>query len=245
MPGISHGSKHKKPKDDGNRDENHSVTDKSSFSALSQVIRGRMIPIPKGPPRDEESKQQFFVNLVRLREERFTIPECALELGVSERTISSYMQEPLYKETQEMMVSEAKQVGHLLISEVIPMAVEGLVELASNASISPFVRYKCYAELLNYAGFNEPKESAHIDSRTEVTHFLKEVEQKRRNTTVNIQNLNINSGEEKKGEESTVVESVPPELAAYSIPVEAGGKLPAVFRQPRQSSESCDIIRGD
>jgi predicted transcriptional regulator len=214
------------------------------------VLRDRRHPIPKGPPKSEEDKIVFFANLVRLREEGLTIDRCALELGVSKASISNYMAEPLYKETQEQMISEAKQTGHLLISEVVPMAVEGLVDLANDNLVSPFVRFKCFETLLTFAGFSEPRETAKADSRTEVAKFLRDVDEKKRQNVYNINNVNIVQAEGK--EDGGIVESVPAlpegvpqEMARYYEFVEPGGKLPASFRKNRNAptvSSKSDII---
>jgi hypothetical protein len=219
-------------------------------SSLVQVLRDRRHPIPKGPPKSEEDKIVFFANLVRLREEGLTIEKCALELDVSPSSIKNYMAEPLYKETQEQMIAEAKQTGHLLISEVVPMAVEGLVDLANDNLVSPFVRFKCFETLLTFAGFGEPREEAKADSRADVAKFLKDVDDKKKQNVYNINNVNIVQSEGK--EDGSIVESIPalpegipPEMARFYEPVEPGGKLPASFRKNRSApivSPKSDII---
>jgi predicted transcriptional regulator len=244
MPGV-----HKnRPRRKGDDDE----PTESGVSKLTETINSRMLTLPQGPPRTEEDKQNFFLNLVRLREQRFTIDECAAKMGVSPSSIKNYMQEPLYKETQEMIIAESKQTGHQLIAEVIPQAIGKMVELMHDKKVSPFVQFKAAETLLTFAGFSEPRETAQSDSRVEVAKFLKDVDEKKRQNVYNINNVNIVQSEGK--EDGSIVESipalpegVPPEMAKYWEPVEAGGKLPASFRKNRQPlpSEKSGIITID
>lgn len=215
-------------------------------SNLSHVIAGKLLPIAAGPPRTEEDKHDFFVNLVRLHcGQRLTAVECANRMGVSERSIRSYMAEPLYKEIQEQLIADSKQSGHLMISEVIPSSIDGLFSIAQDTNVSPFVRYKCYAELLNYAGYNEPQEESRTDSRSTVSQFMKEVEAKRQQQqpVYNIQNLNITPDLTDKGKVvDSIPENIPPELHQYYSQVLPGGKLPESFRTEHEPSVS-GIIR--
>lgn len=231
MPGV-----HKnRPRRKGNDDESAP----SGISRLTETINSRMLTIPQGPPRTEEDKQNFFLNLVRLREQRFTIDECAEKMGVSPSSIKNYMSEPLYKETQEIIIAESKQIGHQLISEVIPQAIGKMVELMHDTKVSPFVQFKAAETLLTFAGYSEPRETAQSDSRADVAKFLREVDAKKQAATINITNVNVTQQIEEKGE-GGIVESV------SSFPmVEPGGKLPAQFRRNRQlpaSSSDCDIM---
>lgn len=243
MPGV-----HKnRPRRKGGDDESTG----SGVSKLTETINSRMLTLPQGPPKDEESKQNFFLNLVRLREQRFTIDECADKMGVSPSSIKNYMQEPLYKETQEMIIAESKQTGHQLIAEVIPQAIGKMVELMHDNKVSPFVQFKAAETLLTFAGYSEPRETAQSDSRADVAKFLREVEAKKQATTINITNVNVTHQAEEKGDGS-IVESIPalpegvaPEMARYYEHVGAGGKLPASFRKNRQPSPGSGRIGED
>src|SRR5467141_156875 len=115
MPGVHRNSPRR---NDRKGTEDPLITDRYQVSSLVQVLRDRRHPISKGPPKTEEEKTVFFANLIRLREEGLTIEKCAIEMGVCERSIRNYLAEPLYKELQEQMIADAKNMGHLMISEV-------------------------------------------------------------------------------------------------------------------------------
>lgn len=204
---------------------------------IDQVIDSRLTPLPKGVPRTEEDKQIFLVNLVRLREQRLTKAECAERLGVSERTIANYMAEPAYREAQELLISEAKQSGHVILSELISEAIGTLYELMSDKAVSPFVRYKAATELLDKAGYNIPRDEQQADSRAGVAEFLKQVEEKKKQQNIYIQNLNIN-GEQKEGGSALVVDSIPEDTPVHLLPyysiVKPGGGLPDQFVSSRK-----------
>jgi predicted transcriptional regulator len=238
MPGV-----HKnRPRRKGGDDDEPIA---SGVSKLTETINARMLSIPQGPPKqgDEEAKQNFVLNLVRLREQRFTIAECAVKMGVSESTVKNYLQEPLYKEMQDLIVSESKNIGHQLISEVIPMAIEKMVDLMNDRKVSPFVQFKAAETLLTFAGYSEPHEESKSDSRTDVVKFLKDVDEKKKQQNVyNINNVNIVQAEGK--EDGSIVESIPvlpegvaPEMARFYEPVGPGGTLPSGFSKKRQLPE--------
>jgi transcriptional regulator with XRE-family HTH domain len=215
-------------------------------SVLNQLIDSRLMPLPQGVPQTEEAKQIFIINLVRLREQRLTKPECAAKLGVSESTISRYINEPAFRETQETMIGDAKEMGHVLISELIADAVGVLYELMSDQQVSPFVRYKAATELLDKAGYGEPRDEAQADSRAGVVEFLKDVEEKKKQQNIYIENLNITP--EKEGSpmivESDALVGVPLELRPYYQMVKAGGSLPDEFKV-RQSPPVRDRIENE
>lgn len=207
----------------------------ATIGDLKKLLNSQLLPQPKGPPKpgDEEARQVFFVNLVRLKEQRLTNAECAERLGVSERSISTYLSEPLYAETRAMMVGDAKENGRMLLSEVIPYAVAKLFELLNDKS--GFVQFKAAETILAFSGYNLPHEEAQTDSRDGVAQFLREVDEKRRmHTTVNVQ---INQVDGRV--QDTVVESIPSEIPAISSRYEdhvlPGGKLPSSFGGPSQT----------
>src|SRR2546430_5098127 len=155
-----------------------------------------------------------------------TTREIAEKLGVSERTVANYMAEPIFRETQDMMISESKQMGHVLISELIADAVDVLYELMSDRKVSPFVRYKAATELLDKAGYGIERDEVKTDSRTGVAEFLREVEESKKSAqNFYIENLNI--GEQAKEGSPFIVNSVPErvpaQLAPYYQMVKPGG----------------------
>lgn len=192
----------------------------STITQLQKLLNSQLLPLPKGPPKTEEEKQAFFVNLVRLKEQRLTNSECGERLGVSERTICNYTSEPLYEETRSLMISDAKENGHMLLSEIIPHAVAKLFDLLNDKS--GFVQFKAAETILAFSGYSFPREDAKSDSRDGVAQFLREVEERRRQQTV--VNVQINQVD------GRTVDSVAQEITSFSYePVQAGGRLPASF----------------
>lgn len=212
-------------------EENAPHQNKPVAFTLSDLITSRTIALGR-PPRDEEDKRVVYEQLIRLKEQRYTHSQCASMLQCSERTIANYIADSLYKEIQSELVADAKQRGHLRIAEVIDEAVDTLYTMMKSGK-SEFVRYKAAEKLLDVAGYNLPREEAHLDSREGLSRFLAEVESRRARTIVNIQ---VTSSPTKGGQvvEADVspsvlppTRSVPPELAPYYQRVLPGGKLPS------------------
>ncbi len=238
MPGVKRNSKRRK-------DSGEYV---SGQSLVKQLIDSRLAPLPQGPPKSEEDKQLFVINMVRLKEERFTLSEMAEKLGVSVSTIKNYMADPLYRETQETMIGDAKQLGHVLISELIPDAIATLYELMSDKLVSPFVRYKAATELLDKAGYNMERDEVKADSREGVMKFMRDLEESKRQQNTYIENLNIIT-DRKEGSSPLVVESlpeggIPEQLLPYYQTVAPGGGLPDSFKSNRAPKKS-DIMMDD
>ena len=201
----------------------------AAFSGtLSDLIASRVVSLGR-PPKDDQDKRVVFEQLIRLKEQRYTHSQCAEMLKCSERTIANYIADPLYKEVQGELVADAKQRGHLRIAEIIDEAVDTLYTMMKSGK-SEFVRYKAAEKLLDVAGFNLPREEAHLDSREGLSRFLAEVEARRSQTTVNIQIVSTQEGQVVDADEAPATRSVPPELAPYYQQVLPGGKLPSRAR---------------
>lgn len=215
-------------------------TDSGTFMGLSQTLALDHHIKPLGrSPRDEEEKRQVYEDLVRLKERRLTNRECGVALGYSERTIANYLTDPYYQEVQNDLIGQAKQRGHMLISEVIGPAIEKLYELMNTAN-SPFVQYKAAEKLLDVAGYNMPREEQRADSRAGLSSFLEELQRRRGNSVqVNVQvNTHPSSGSSESVVEALPVQAesltIPAELERYYLPVQPGGKLPIPSRNDRE-----------
>lgn len=211
-----------------------------AIRSLGEVILAPVQQLVSKPgiPKSEEERHQFFGYLIRLKEERKTNRECAEILGVSERTISTYVSEPYYRELQQEQLAEARQRGHLRIAEVIDDAVDTLYMLMKGAK-SEFVSYKAAEKLLDVAGYNVPQEEQRADAREGLAKFMSEVQSRQTVVNVQITNTPTRANEENGNPSMNVVDStvsessgiLPPVSSRYSQPVLAGGKMP-VFSSP-------------
>jgi hypothetical protein len=203
---------------------------------LSDQLMKHVLISPVGPPRTPEEKQAFFEMLVRLKAQRRTHQECADQLGVSVRSISTYLDDPLYHEIQQGLIAHAKDRGHLMISETIGDAIDTLYNLMMGKTKSEFTRYKAAEKLLDVAGFNQPREEGRIDTREGILKFMDEVRQRQQQTIISIQtNVSSPTHPEVSISDEVIVdgsaenrhtEYIPPHLQKYYIPVEPGGRLP-------------------
>jgi len=212
---------------------------------LAALIESR-VGTPLGrEPRSDDEKREMYLQLVRLKAARKTHKECADAMGVSISTIANYVADPLYKEMQAELITEAKDRGHVLIGELIDYSLEKMVSLTS--AQSEFVRFKALEYILNAAGFNLPREERGRDNQDGLTKFMEILSSRstreKPQTVVNVEvHTGAESDEGKNG--ISVVESnlsfsssqaegqdpgtrgVPPELAQYYQQVLPGGKLP-------------------
>jgi hypothetical protein len=230
----------KKPAEDEERE------DVPEYTSLNEIVSTRLLPAVSGPPRSEEEKRNFFTNLVRLKSQRMTHAQCAELLAVSERSIATYINDPLYKEIQADLITDAKDRGHVLISEVIDDAI-GTIYSLMQVSKSDFVRFKAAEKILTVAGYDIPRDEVQSDSREGVIKFLEKVAARQnQQPQVNISittdppnhhasqiidaevvehhdttsNMSLTRGPGARGD------SLPAELQQYYEPVLPGGKLP-------------------
>jgi len=206
--------------------------------SLSQHLLSTVqIPNLGRPPRDEDEKRQVLAALVYLKSSGKTNKECADLLFVSERTIVNYLNDEKYLEIQGELQSEAKMRGYSTITMVIDDALSELYSIMKTDK-SGFVRFKSAEALLNYAGYNMPREEQQKDSREEVTRFLQLVEERAGRVQVNVQ-INqpgvLPAGEHFDtvtiDEAKVVEEEIPVELQQYYKLVGPGGTLPGTNRQ--------------
>lgn len=220
---------------------------------LAALVESR-VGTPLGrEPRSDSEKREVYLQLVRLKAARKTHKECADILGVSVSTIANYVADPLYKEMQAELVSEAKDRGHVLIGELIDFSLEKMVALTS--AQSEFVRFKALEYILNAAGFNLPREERGRDNQDGLTKFMDllsssrgRAEKPTQATVVNVEvhtagggsdgaqpsslstiegSLSFPSPQEGAGTAALPTEkTIPPELAQYYQQVLPGGKLP-------------------
>ena len=244
MNRYSRSSKKKHEEEDD--DEQASLTPPLSI-AEQQLLA--LVPLGR-PPRTDEEKHEVFIHLIRLKENRRTNKECAEVLGISERTVVNYLADPYYGELVQTLQQDAKQRGHLLISDVIDEAVGKLYGLMHSAK-SEFVQYKSAEYLLKMAGYEVPQEQRERDNQADVIEFLSKLgtQGKKPQVQVNVQiNNQPSSSNMAQNATETVVEASldksmtvhPPlltqshehaenaELAQYLRPMLPGGKIPKV-----------------
>ena len=183
------------------------------------------------PPKGEEEKRTVFLDLLRLKENRKTNKECADTLGVSERTIANYLIDPLYQELYQTVIADATQQGRLLISDVIPEAVNKLYGLMQTAR-SEFVQYKSAEYLLKISGFEQEQQVAERDNQSEVIAFLNKLKDRPSKVQVNVHVTQDRSGEQVVDADVIDAPAFPvaseDDLAQYSVPMLPGGKIPTV-----------------
>ena len=198
---------------------------------------------PLGRPyRTDDEKKVVYLQLVRLKENRKTHEECAELLGVSVRTIVNYLVDPFYGELVQEIQHEARERGHLLISDVIGDAVEKLYGLMHTAK-SEFVQYKSAEYILKISGYEVPQEQRERDNQADVIDFLSKLDNRKdRKVQLNVQ-INTIETTNVSGSQNgaSIVESdpmsgylaekasqrdVPPELERYMRPILPGGKIP-------------------
>ena len=230
-------------------DEDDDDEQTPSSPPLSIAEQQLLVLVPLGrPPRTEEEKHEVFVHLIRLKENRRTNKECAETLGISERTVVNYLSDPYYGELVQMLQQDAKQRGHLLISDVIDEAVGKLYGLMHSAK-SEFVQYKSAEYLLKMAGYEVPQEQRERDNQADVIEFLSKLgtQGKKPQVQVNVQiNNQPSSSQTAQNATENVIEAsidesmtIHPslltqghehaeneELAQYLRPMLPGGKIP-------------------
>ncbi len=232
---------------DDEGDGQQSLSPRKQVSLAASILEKVEAPRLGRPPQSDEEKRQVLQTLVYLKAARKTHQECASALDVSERTISTYLADPLYKELQDDLQAVAKQQGHVTIAVMIEDALDKMFELMHSAK-SEFVSYKAAEKLLDVAGYNLPREEQHRDNQRDLDEFMgKLAAMKGANQT----QVNVTITTEKRGEESQVEviegetvtqqdqiptevaadpalpqRSIPPELARYYETVQPGGRLP-------------------
>jgi hypothetical protein len=242
----------RKPKKrrDEEDDEEQGQQDLVGVSVVPAIASQHLVNIkPLGRPyKTDEEKHEVFLQLIRLKENRKTNKECAETLGVSERSITNYLADPYYGELVQNIQQDAKERGHLLISDVIDDAIQKLYGLMQTAK-SEFVQYKSAEYILKVAGYEIPREQMERDNQADVIAFLSKLDERQKpRVQVNVQinqqtpdaNIAINASESEN--RASMVESVPtnaflpekassvslnPELARYMRPMLPGGKLPS------------------
>lgn len=239
----------KKYRDDYNDDDQQDDAGDADEHAPLQIAERHLVDLRSlgRPYRTDEEKQEVFIHLIRLKENRKTTAECADLLGLSPRTVANYIADPYYTELQMTLQQDAKQRGHLLISDVIDDAIYKLYGLMGSAK-SEFVQYKSAEYLLKMAGYEIPQEARERDNQAEVIEFLAKLDARKPRVQVNVQihgngatttETNIHGAENVV--EASVIDattdsthylpqnasSVPDdELAQYMRPMLPGGKMP-------------------
>jgi hypothetical protein len=216
------------PRDDDDEEEQSSsitpdVVPIGSHHLMSITPLGR-------PPRGEEEKRAVFLDLLRLKENRKTNRECADTLGVSERTVANYLIDPLYQELYQTIIADATQQGRLLISDVIPAAINKHYTLMMTAR-SEFVQYKCAEYLLKISGFEQEQQVVERDNQGEVIAFLNKLKDRPSKVQVNVTvNQQGQSGGQVIDADVVDVPAFPvaseDDLSQYSVPMLPGGKIP-------------------
>ena len=201
--------------------------EKQDLNQLKSLLESRLLPVPPGPPQTDEDRYVFYANLVRLKALRLTNGECADKLGVGESTIRKYMADAYYREIRDGLIGNSKDRGHFLISELLDDATRGLQDLMLNAK-SEFVRLKAVELTMEAAGLKEPRDTVRQDARDEVVEFLRQVDLKKKQETLQPAQIT---------EEPMIVDSLPPgtsqEMAQYFQMVAPGGGLPQSFKTER------------
>lgn len=207
-----------------------------------------------GTTRDDSVKRRLLRRLIRLKQDRKTNRECAQVLEVSERTVYNYINDPMYAEMQQEMSASARDEGHVRLAETISEAIDELYVIMKNGD-SEFVRFKAAEALLNYNGYNVPREQKMENSKTEYDRFMRLVDEKLKHHTLSQVNISIHTdGPHTRNEMNAlpagpIVDAdadanseifdgndLPPDLQKYAITVLPGGKLPSMQRPSRDEN---------
>ncbi len=222
-----------------NSDDDDSPRQQRKHISLSDHILTTVEPPHLGrPPKDDEEKRRVFQALVALKAARKTNRECAEVLDVTERTISNWLADALYKEVADDLQAEARQRGHISIALMVDDALAKLYELMHGAK-SEFVAYKAGETLLNFAGYNMPREEARRDNQQEYLAFMEKMAQvKGQQTQVNVTittektatlpapSVEIVEATVEEEPPAVAVRSIPAGLEKYYETVQPGGRLP-------------------
>lgn len=224
-------------------DDDSTPLDQKPIKTLSTLIMSRVdLSGAQGAAyNDEDKKRAVITQLVRLKEERKTDRECASLLSISESCVYNYKVDPMYREIQSDLITDAKERGHVRIAEVIDDAVDVLYALMTREAKSDFVRMKSAEALLTFAGFAIPRDQQQSDSKAELNRFMAEIDARQNKSQVNVTVYNTSQqGEHPAGSvivesdgvrvpEGSIMNDIPDDLRKYYQPLLDGGKLPEGF----------------
>lgn len=234
-------------------DDDESLSPRSQLQLSSRILEQVQVPKLGRPPKDDDEKREVFSSLAYLKSAGKTHKECAEALDVSERTIGNYLADPLYLQVQQEMQGQARSQGHTTISFLIDDALSEIYNLMKGAN-SEFVRFKSAETLLNFAGYNQPRETKPAENKDDLARFFQALNDREQQRLVQV-NVSVTSVPRTGADQDTptVVEALPApspvsvsgdatetlrdcdtvpsqalDLAFYERPVLPGGKLPSM-----------------
>lgn len=122
--------------------------------------------MPKLRLKDEKLRR-----LAQLRFHRRTFQECALEMGVGERTLRRWAKGADYLRIAEDQIQEWRLQGRGRVAELADEVIGELRQLMTTAR-SEFVRFQAAAKLGDWFGLGEPPEKEEVQDDRDA---LKEV----------------------------------------------------------------------
>jgi hypothetical protein len=155
----------------------------------------------------EERTLEMFERLARYRQlDRKTIVECAILLGVSERSVSNYLADERYQQMVEKMRTNWREEGITAMGNMVSTALNTLLDVMQNDK-SGHARFEASAKVLELFGVQVlPEQRDTQDDSAELDRIARLLAS--RPTTVNIyQQPPEPGGYLPKSLQTTVVES--------------------------------------